>query len=127
DAESPSTRVLSYRRLINGTITHGLQFLSPELRDEPTTYYSRNSRVGVALKTAGTSGTLRVGAIGLGAGTIAAYGRPGDHFSFYEINPLVIQVANQEFSFLRDSRAQVTTILGDARLTLLRQTPHDYD
>jgi hypothetical protein len=127
DEEPPSTHIVSYRRLMNGTITHGLQFLSPELRDQPTTYYSRTSGVGVALEAAGKSGPLRVGAIGLGAGTIAAYGRHGDQFTFYEINPLVVQVANQEFSFLRDSRAQVTTILGDARLTLQSQPPQHYD
>jgi hypothetical protein len=127
DEGTSSTHFISYRRLINGTITHGLQFLSPELRDEPTTYYSRSSGVGIALETAGKSGSLRVGAIGLGAGTIAAYGRPGDRFTFYEINPLVIQVANEEFSFLRDSRAQVTTVLGDARLTLQSQPPQNYD
>lgn len=128
DAEGTGSRhFISYRRLINGTITHGLQFLSPEWRDEPTTYYSRSSGVGIALQTMGRSGPLRVGAIGLGAGTIAAYGRPGDRFTFYEINPLVIQLANEQFSFLRDSRAQVTTVLGDARLTLQSQAPQNYD
>jgi hypothetical protein len=127
DEETGPARVVSYRRLINGTITHGLQFKSPELQDEPTTYYSRSSGVGVALEEMGKSGPLRVGAIGLGAGTIAAYGRPGDHFTFYEINPLVIRMANQEFTFLRDSRAQVATILGDARLTLQYQPAQHYD
>jgi hypothetical protein len=127
DDSDQAPAILPYRRLINGTITHGLQCLSADLRDQPTTYYSRNSGVGLALEAARNGGALRVGAVGLGAGTIAAYGRPGDQFTFYEINPLVVQIANQQFSFLRDSAAQVTTLLGDARLTLQSQPPQNYD
>ena len=122
-----SHHIVSYRRLINGTITHGLQFLSPELRDEPTTYYSRSSGVGVAFEAAGKSGPLNVGAIGLGAGTIAVYGRRGDRFTFYEINPLVVEIANQEFTFLHDSAARLTTVLGDARVALQNQPGRNYD
>jgi hypothetical protein len=127
DNSDQPPRVIPYRRLINGTITHGWQFLSPALRDQPTTYYSRVSGAGIGLAAAGISGPLRVGAIGLGAGTIAAYGRPGDRFTFYEINPLVVRVANQEFTFLRDSAAQVNTVLGDARLSLQSDDPQAYD
>ena len=122
-----SPRVVAYRRLLNGTITHGLQFLSSDMRNQPTTYYSRSSGVGLAIEAAGKRGPIDIGAIGLGAGTIAIYGRRGDRFTFYEINPLVLEVANREFSFLRDSAAQVSTILGDARLTLQRQPLQNYD
>ena len=127
DDNDQEPQTIPYRRLINGTITHGLQFLSPDLRDQPTTYYSRNSGVGLAFEAARSMGALRVGAVGLGAGTIAAYGRPGDQFTFYEINPLVIQIANQQFSFLRDSAANVVSLPGDARLTLQSQPPQNYD
>ena len=120
-------RIVSYRRLINGTITHGLQFLAPDLRDEPTTYYSRNSGVGIALRELGRHGPLRVGAVGLGVGTVASYGRPEDEFTFYEINPLVLQLAKREFTFLRDSPAHIRTVVGDARLSLERQKPQAYD
>jgi spermidine synthase len=68
-----------------------------------------------------------VGVIGLGAGTLAAYGRAGDHFTFYEINPLVIRIANEQFIFLRDSPAQINIELGDARLTLEREEPQKFD
>ena len=90
------------RWLMNGTITHGKEFLDPSRRRQPTTYYGPNSGVGLALRWAGRRGKLRVGVIGLGAGTLAAYGRPGDHYVFYEINPLVIELANTEFYFLKD-------------------------
>jgi MFS family permease len=116
-----------YRDLINGTIEHGIQFLSDGRRRETTTYYGPNSGVGLALRVAGKSGSIRVGTIGLGAGTIAAYGRPGDQYTFYEINPLVVELANNEFSFLRQSEAQTKIILGDGRLSLTQQSPQQFD
>ena len=118
---------LRFRRLTNGTISHGLQFLAPSRRDQPTSYYSRNSGVGVALRSLGTRRPLRVGVVGLGVGTIAAYGRPGDNYTFYDINPLVVKLAEQDFRFLRDSKAHVAIELGDARLTLERQPPQHFD
>jgi hypothetical protein len=116
-----------YRKLVNGTIDHGLQFLSAARRREPTTYYGRNSGVGIALRAAGQQRALSVGAIGLGIGTVAAYGRPGDRYTFYEINPLVVMLANQEFTFLRDSPAKIDIVLGDARLSLERDAPRRFD
>jgi SAM-dependent methyltransferase len=116
-----------FRRLMNGTITHGVQFLGPARRDQPTSYYGANSGIGVALAGLAQRGPLRVGVIGLGAGTIAAYGRPGDDYTFYEINPLVVRMAQQDFTFLRDSKARIAFELGDARLTLERQPPQEFD
>ncbi len=116
-----------YRRLLNGTIDHGLQFLAPGRRRWPTTYYGPGSGIGVALAAARERGALRLGVIGLGAGTIAAYGQPGDRYTFYEINPLDVQIANQEFSYLRDSQASVDVVMGDARLSLERQSPQVFD
>jgi spermidine synthase len=68
-----------------------------------------------------------VGVIGLGAGTLAVYGRPGDLYRMYEINPLVIRLAREEFTFLRDCRAKVEVVLGDARLSLEREKPQEFD
>jgi SAM-dependent methyltransferase len=118
---------LRFRRLTNGTISHGLQFLAPSRRDQPTSYYSTNSGVGIALRSLRARGALRVGVIGLGVGTIAAYGRPGDDDTFYDINPLVVNLAEQDFRFLRDSKARIAIKLGDARLTLERQPPQHFD
>jgi spermidine synthase len=69
----------------------------------------------------------RVGVIGLGAGTLAAYGRAGDVFRFYEIDPQVAAVAIAEFSFLRETRAQTDVVLGDGRLSLDREPPQQFD
>jgi hypothetical protein len=110
------------RELYSGTIVHGEQFLAPQRAREPTTYYGPASGIGVALRTEGAMNSrLRVGVIGLGAGTIATYGRGGDSYQFYEINPLVTQIAKTQFSFLRESRAHVDVVGGDARLSLERE------
>src|SRR5690242_4302154 len=103
-----------YRELLNGTINHGLQLLAGSRRREPTTYYGPKSGIGVALREQQNKGALRVGIVGLGAGTIATYGRAGDRYIFYEINPLVVEIAKNEFSFLRDSAAAIDIVPGDA-------------
>jgi hypothetical protein len=117
-----------YRKLMNGTIDHGLQVLAPDRRRQPTTYYGPASGVGIALRAAAAQReNLRVGVIGLGAGTLAAYGRPGDRYTFYEINPLDVQIAQQQFTFLRDSGATINIVPGDARLSLERAHPQAFD
>jgi SAM-dependent methyltransferase len=116
------------RKLMHGTIDHGLQFLGNlDRRRQPTSYYGPGSGVGLALLEAEERGPIRVGVIGLGPGTLATYGRPGDHYTFYEINPLVIQLAETEFSFLRDCLAEISIVQGDARLALERQPPQGFD
>ena len=126
---------------MHGNTYHGIQLIAPELRRFPTGYYNRTSGVGLLLlnyprraETAAASRGLRVGVVGLGAGTLAAYGLPGDVFRFYEIDPEVIRVASGNdgyFSFLRDSRARVETIDGDGRISLEREfargQPQGYD
>jgi hypothetical protein len=127
DEQPSSGNKARFRRLMNGTITHGLQFLAPARRGQPVSYYGPNSGIGLAFAALAQRHPLRVGVIGLGTGTIAAYGRVGDEFTFYEINPLVAQIAKQDFSFLRDSQARIALELGDARLTLERQPPQGFD
>jgi spermidine synthase len=115
---------------MNGSIDHGSQFLSPDRRREATTYYSEKSGVGIALKAAAHQGPLHVGVIGLGAGTIASYANASDNYVFYEINPNVKRIADSQFSYLQDARArgaQIDTVLGDARLSLERQQPQQFD
>ncbi|MGL4575252.1 MAG: spermidine synthase [Burkholderiaceae bacterium] len=114
------------RRLKHGVITHGSQFISQERRREPTTYYGAASGAGLAM-THLRPGPLRVGLIGMGVGTMAAHGQQGDVLRFYEINPQVITLANEKFTFLRDSKAKIETILGDARLMLEAEPPQNYD
>jgi hypothetical protein len=116
-----------YRVLVNGTIDHGLQFLAPDRRDLPTAYYGPNSGIGVVLRAIEGTRPLRVAIIGLGAGTLATYGHPGDRYTFYEINPLDELMARTEFTFLRDSRAEISIVPGDARLSLEHEPPQRYD
>ncbi len=126
----PSTMVADsrYRVLINGTIDHGLEFTALSRRDLPTSYYGPPSGIGVTLRALEGSKPLRVGIIGLGAGTIAAYARPGDRYTFYEINPLDVLLAHTEFHFLGDSAAKIQIIPGDARLSLERESaPRHFD
>jgi len=127
DGARASNEDLRVRRLTNGTISHGLEFLSTARRDQPTSYYGENSGIGVALKAKAEHGALRVGVIGLGVGTIAAYGHAGDKYTFYEINPLDVRIAREEFSFLQDTKAEVGIELGDARLTLEREPAQRFD
>lgn len=115
------------RKLTHGTIDHGEQFLDAERRDQPTTYYGPNSGVGLAIRACQARGALRVGVIGLGTGTLAIYGRPGDYYRFYEINPLVLRLARTEFTFLKDSKAKIQIALGDARLSLERERGDNFD
>ncbi|RST55903.1 spermidine synthase [Variovorax sp. MHTC-1] len=114
------------RKLFHGSIKHGEQYLAPALRREPTTYYGPTSGIGRAIAAA-PAGPRRLGLIGLGAGTLAVYGRPGDVYRFYEINPLVFELADREFSFLADSAARIERVLGDARLALERESPQRFD
>ena len=114
------------RRLMHGVIMHGEQYRAPERRGEPTTYYGATSGIARAIKALDGSG-MRVGVVGLGTGTLAVFGRPGDIYRFYEINPQVVDVANREFTFLGDSGAKIEHVLGDARLALEREPPQNYD
>jgi len=114
------------RRLMHGVIMHGEQHLAKEKRNQPTTYYGPTSGVGLAMATL-EGKPKRVAVIGLGTGTLAVYGRKGDVFRFYEINPQVIEVAKTHFTYLADSPATVETVLGDARLTMEREPAQNYD
>jgi SAM-dependent methyltransferase len=123
----PATQLDATRTLTHGTINHGEQFLNPARRDLPTTYYGPDTGVGLAIRERGKTRAIRVGVIGLGTGTLAAYGRLGDYYRFYEINPLVLRLAHTEFSFLGDSKAKVEVAMGDARLSLERESPENFD
>ncbi|MGB9417651.1 MAG: hypothetical protein WCB58_15145, partial [Acidobacteriaceae bacterium] len=111
------------RTLSNGTIQHGTQIFSPELRRTPTTYYAEDSGVGLAMRYCCGERARNVGIVGLGAGTMAAYGRAGDRMRFYELNPAVQPIAQHLFTYLRDSPAQITFADGDARASLASEAP----
>jgi hypothetical protein len=119
--ESETDRPI-YKSMRSGTTFHGLQLTDEPFRRHATAYYSRESGAGLALAAAGENTyPLHVGVIGLGAGTLAVYGRPGDKYDFFEINPVVIRFADEHFSFLHDSAAECRVVEGDARLSLERE------
>ena len=127
-------------RLRHGRTTHGLQFQTEDRRYLPTSYYGLNSGIGLALLqhprrlAMGGDGNLRIGAVGLGVGTIAAYARAGDYLRYYEINPNVVGLSLGEssyFSYLKHCPGKVDVILGDARISmeseLERKAPQGFD
>jgi spermidine synthase len=114
------------RKLFSGRTVHGVEFLSPARRRQPTAYYGERSGAGLAL-AASPIPNRRVAIVGLGAGTLAAYGRQGDVFRFYEIDPAVIRAASRYFHFLADSEAATDVVEGDGRLELERGPPASFD
>jgi hypothetical protein len=122
-------------RLRHGRIVHGKQYRAPEDVDEPTAYYGRDSGAGLAIEHHPRRGTgMRIGVVGLGAGTMAAYGEHEDTVRFYELNPDVVRLAGplaKTFTFVRDTPARVEVVIGDARLAmeaeLARGEPQGFD
>jgi SAM-dependent methyltransferase len=115
------------RTLYHGVIEHGQQVFSPALRNEPTTYYGHKTGVGLSIDLCCGDRPRRIGVIGLGTGTIAAYGRPGDVIRFYDINPAVPPIAQRYFTYLRDSKAKIEIVPGDARISMENEPPQSYD
>ena len=111
--------------LLDGRISHGYQYRGEVHRREPTAYFTRKSGIGRVLDQKNQD--LRVGILGLGVGTLAAYADEGDSFTFYELNPLVAQIARERFSYLSDARGHINVILGDGRRSLEAQSPQAYD
>ncbi len=113
-----------YHLFSHGLTTHGLQFTERPRSLQPTTYYGPTSGVGRIIDLLPGSPGRHVGMVGLGAGSIAAYGLPGDRFRIYEINPGVIRLARERFTYLADSAADISVVPGDARLTLEAELRH---
>jgi hypothetical protein len=121
----PDRRVLTH-----GRIQHGAQFRAKERRGVLGAYYGPSAgiaRVFQALRTARDGKPLRIGVVGLGAGTIAGYARPGDSIRFYELDPNVVDVARRHFSFLDDSHASIEIVTGDGRIALAHEAPQRFD
>lgn len=120
-----------FRDLVNGRILHGKQLMNPNQRRTPTTYYGETTGIGLLMRNGKKSKDRSVGLVGLGAGTMAAYGDKGDQLRFYEINPAVEKIAREQFTFIKDCPGEVKVILGDARLSLQRELKnnelHNFD
>jgi len=131
------------KKLYHGGINHGMQFQSSKWKTYPTTYFARWSGVGVALRKhpkkhaelekgyQGPQHAIKVGIIGLGAGTLSSYSRPGDVYRFYEINPAVFELANEQFTYIKDAKGDIQVVMGDARISLERELEetgnHEFD
>jgi hypothetical protein len=113
------------RRLIDGSTSHGSQSLPLSNSSVPLSYYRPGTGVQLIIEELSSDINLQVGIIGLGVGALAAYGQPGDHYTFYELNPLVSDFANNYFSYLDSSKAKIDVKLGDARVTLQRELDLD--
>lgn len=115
------------RVLVHGTINHGQQMLREEYRRLPVTYFCPDSGIGRAMRAL-EGRPRRIGILGLGCGTLAAYGRAGDTIRIYEINPLVLDIARREFTYLSDTPARVETAIGDGRLVIESEPAnHEFD
>ena len=121
------TRFEATTLLTHGRIRHGAQFNEAARRAEPTMYFGRASGAGRVLSEPDHSGPRRVGVIGLGAGTLAVYGRAGDHFRFYELDQRVVDLAKQHFSFLDDSAANISVVTGDGRVAMASEPANRFD
>jgi len=118
------------RRLIDGTTSHGTQSQNAAFEHIPMSYYRADTGVALALEHLFPMMNVNVGLIGLGAGTLAAYSRPGDVYTFYELNPNVEAMAWRYFSYLEESKGDINIILGDGRVSLNKELiagkPNDY-
>ena len=120
--KSSSAGDWAIRTLVHGVVIHGTQVMEAPQSSIPTTYYGESSGIGHAILIEQMSAqALRIGSIGLGTGTLAAYGRTGDLLRIYELNPAVVAIAENQFTYLKDSQARIEIVLGDARLSLERE------
>jgi spermidine synthase len=119
-----------YRSMYHGAIMHGGQLLGDSFRNTPADYFSPGSgygRVFTSLREMSPKRPLNVGVIGLGAGVIGAWMKPGDTLTFYEISPRVLDIARREFTYLADTSAKTEIVMGDGRLSLERAPARGYD
>lgn len=115
------------RFLVHGRIQHGMQLRAPTPQDTPTMYFGAGTAAARVFDTVARERARQIGVVGMGVGTLASYGRAGDHMRFYEIDPNVVELAQQHFTFLKDSQAQIDVVLGDGRLSLQREEPRNFD
>jgi spermidine synthase len=133
--DEPHDQARPLRRLYHGRILHGSQFIPEALRRQVTSYYTAGSGIEIALNQHPrrvAAQAMRIGVAGLGTGTVAAWGQRFDRLTFFEIDPLVVEMNRRYFTYLTDSPATVDIVMGDARLSLERQVrseqnQHSYD
>ena len=115
------------RVMLHGRINHGEQYLDEKMRRVATAYFCERSGIGRVFRSLPEDRPRKMGVLGLGTGTLAVYGRPGDEMRIYEINDQVLDLAQREFTFLSDSAARIVSVLGDGRLMLEREPDQQFD
>ncbi len=118
------------RRFWHGTTMHGAQSLEPSRRHEPLAYYDAAGPIGQLHRAYATRlANAEIGTIGLGIGSLACYAKPGQHWTFFEIDPLVVRIARNRalFTLLTDCAPQARVVIGDGRLTLRQSPPGIFD
>lgn len=118
------------RVLVHGTTLHGKQPLDPKRQEEPTTYYGDTSGVGLAMEAVPAlyGPSARVGVVGLGAGTLACRHKPGQHWTIFEIDPVIVDYSRRgRFTYLNRCAPDARIVLGDARLQLEAMAPGSLD
>jgi spermidine synthase len=113
--------------LQHGRITHGFQFAAPDRAPLVTSYFGPTTGLGIALRNFPRQQQQRIGLLGLGVGTVTAYGKPGDTIRIYEINPQVTEIAKAPFTYLAHSAAKIELVMGDGRLSMENEPPQNYD
>ena len=114
------------RALVHGVINHGWQYTDPALRKEPISYFGPGAGIAKALDFY-SGKPRRVGVIGLGVGVFMAWGKPGDSFRIYELDPDVVKIAREKFWYLADSQGKIDVVTGDGRLNMERDPPRNFD
>lgn len=114
-------------RLEHGDTIHGVERLDPELAGEPLGYYLRTGPLGDVMEVSKNRPNQRVAVVGLGAGTVAAYGSPSTHVTFFEIDPQILEIAHNQFSFLRRCAANCDVLIGDGRLLMEQRGFQEFD
>jgi hypothetical protein len=115
--------------LMHGGVIHGAESTAPDGAQHPETYYTNAGPIGQLFHAyAGDAARRRVAVVGLGAGSLASYSRPGDSYTFYELDPEIVDIARDfhYFTFLQNAAGHVRTVLGDGRLRLAAAPAHDY-
>jgi SAM-dependent methyltransferase len=125
--DPPTDNTPAVRVLIHGTIDHGTQLMVPGGGRIPTSYFGRGTGIARAIAAKGSTGPIHIGMLGMGAGVTASLARPGDTMHYYEINPLVPEIANSKFDFFRACPADKKILMGDARLVLERLPSEQLD
>jgi spermidine synthase len=108
-------------------IAHGAQFMGKDQRRTPTSYYAYPAGVAILMNQFHPERPRKIGLVGLGSGVMAAHGKAGDALRFYELDPEVVTVARTQFTFLADTPAKVDVVVGDARLSLARESDEHFD